>query len=78
MNYKTTDMQLATVLSLNFPIKELINHENRGTFVFEDSTELRDLITGFYDKKLSVEPKALFDNLKNIKDRLYSTVKEVY
>ena len=78
MNYKTTDMQLATVLSLNFPIKELLNSKNRGTFVFEDSTELRDMITGFYDKQLSVEPKTLLDNLKSIKDRLYATVKEVY
>lgn len=76
--YKTTDMQLATVLSLNFPIKELINNDGRGMFVFADSTELQALITGFYNKQLSVEPSALFNNLKTIKDRLYATVKENY
>ncbi|MFA5300809.1 MAG: DUF5659 domain-containing protein [Lutibacter sp.] len=76
--YKTTDMRLATVLSLNFPIQNLINNDGKGTFVFEKTAELEKLIAGFYNKELSVEPSILFNNLKSIKDRLYATVKEQY
>lgn len=76
--YKTTDMQLATVLSMNFPIKDLINNGGKGTFVFDKTDELEKLIAGFYNRELQVEPLALFNNLRVIKDRLYSQVKETY
>ena len=72
--YKTTDLNLAVVLSLNFPIKELINNNGRGTFVFENTEELNDLVKDYWNRQLSIEPQALFDALKTIKNRLYNDV----
>lgn len=73
--YKTTDMNLAVVISLNFPIKELQNVAGRGVFVFDNSPELKTMIDGFYNHSLAVDPAVLFDAQKTIKNRLYSQVK---
>ena len=76
--YKTTDLNLAVILSLNFQIKELENNNGRGTFVFQDTEELQDLVKDYWNRQLSVEPQSLFDALKTIKNRLYNDVmKEV-
>jgi len=74
--YKTTDMALATVLSMNFPVRELINKNGRGTFMFDNSDELITFVDAFWNKQLTVEPTALFEALKLIKNRLYNDVKE--
>ena len=72
--YKTTDMNLATVLSMKYPVRELINKEGRGIFTFDDSDELQDFVEQFWNKQLTVEPQALFDALKVIKNRLYNGI----
>ena len=74
--YKTTDMALATVLSMNFPVRELINKNGRGTFLFDDTEELEQFVEAFWNKRLTVEPTALFEALKLIKNRLYNDVKK--
>ena len=74
--YKTTDMNLAVVISLNFPIKELQNVAGRGVFVFDNSPELKELVDAYYNHQLTVDPLALFEAHKSIKNRLYSQVKE--
>ena len=74
--YKTTDMALATVLSMNFPVRELINKNGRGTFMFDNTDELITFVDAFWNKQLTVEPTALFEALKLIKNRLYNDVKE--
>lgn len=73
--YKTTDMNLAVVLSLNFPIKELQNVAGRGVFIFDNTPELNEMINAFYNHGLSVDPLVLFDTQKTIKNRLYSQIK---
>ena len=74
--YSTTDMQLATVLSMKFPLRELKIEGKRGTFIFDASLELEDFVKSFWDKQLSVEPLALFNALKTIKNRLYVETKQ--
>lgn len=73
--YKTTDMNLAVVISLNFPIKELLNIAGRGVFIFDNTPELKEMIEAFYNHGLSVDPLVLFDAQKTIKNRLYSQIK---
>jgi hypothetical protein len=74
--YKTNDMKLATVLSLNFPIQDISDEEGRGSFAFEDTIELQDMISAFWNKQLTVEPQALLDAQKSVKSRLYSILKK--
>jgi len=73
--YKTTDMPLAIVLSMKFPVKELINNNGRGVFVFDTTVELEEMINQFYNHQLLIDPLTLFEAQKSIKNRLYSQVK---
>jgi len=75
--YKTTDFKLATMLSMSFPLKELINNNGKGTFVFDNSEELTNFINAFYNRELQVEPQAHDDARDNLKNRLYNQVKGV-
>lgn len=74
--YSTTDMELATVLSINFPIKEMVNNGGRGSFVFENSDELQDFIDNYWNKRLTVEPSSLFIALKYIKNRIHNELRK--
>jgi len=74
--YRTTDMNLATVLSMNFPVREIINNQGRGVFVFDDIEDLQALVKDFWNRQLTVEPQSLFDALKTLKNRLYNDVKD--
>lgn len=76
--YSTTDLQLATIISMNFPIRELQNQRGRGIFVFDKTPQLDDFIKAYWDKQLSVEPQALFNAMATLKNRLYSEVKREY
>jgi hypothetical protein len=73
--YKTTDMSLATILSMQYPVRELQNKNGKGTFYFDNSDELQEYVNNFWNRQLQVEPNALFDALKIIKNRLYNEVK---
>lgn len=74
--YKTTDFKLAVVLSMNMPLVDLTSWEGKGTFVFENSDELKALAKGYYDRQLSVEPQAHDEARDSLKSRLYGQIKE--
>lgn len=70
--FKTSDLALATALSLWQPI-EGINKENprKALFLFEQNEKLDELIRKYWQGKLKVEPQAYFNQLRIIKARLY-------
>lgn len=71
--FASSDLALVTTLSLYFPI-ERIERQNprKAQFIFIRTPQLDDLIEKFWQKKLLIEPARYFDNLKSIKNRLYS------
>jgi len=73
--YKTTDMNLATVLSMNFPVRELQNTNGKGTFYFDNTDELQEYVNNCWNGQLRVEPMSLLNALKTIKNRLYNEIK---
>lgn len=72
--YKTSDLSLATTLSLYCPIIK-IRKENprKAEFLFERNQELDNLLDRYWKKELLVEPCTYFDQLKALKNRLYSS-----
>jgi hypothetical protein len=60
-------------LSLDLPI-EKIDRQNptKVQFLFAESEQLRRLVDDYWKGQLQVEPKAFFNQLKNIKTRIYS------
>jgi hypothetical protein len=72
--YRTSDLNLAAVLSLDVPI-EKVDRQNPAKilFLFAESEQLRHLVDEFWKGQLRVEPKLYFSQLKNIKTRIYNS-----
>lgn len=70
--YKTSDLALATVLSLYYPI-EAIDRTNldRVQFLFKREEGLEEVVEKYWRRELRVEPQAFFNQLRIIKARLY-------
>lgn len=70
--YETTDLGLASLLSMSFPLEMKVENK-KGVFVFNKTPELQQLIKGYWDNNISVEPQSYFDAIKKIKNRLYNS-----
>jgi len=70
--YKTSDLALAAIISLQSPI-ELIDRTNprKALFFFKRSKKLDKAIKAYWRGETRVEPRAYFDELRRIKARLY-------
>jgi len=71
--YKTSDIALATTISLFYPLIEILPQtNNKSVFVFKRDKGLEKLIEEYWSGTLKIEPKTYFSQLKQIKTRLYS------
>ena len=72
--YKTSDLAIATTLSLYCPIIKIRkDNPRKAEFLFERNPELDGLLDRYWKKELLVEPRTYFDQLKALKVRLYSS-----
>jgi len=71
--YRTNDLALATLISLYYPV-EAIDHENvrKAFFLFLRDEKLDRLIEDYWRGTIRVEPKSYFDQLRQLKSRIYS------
>ncbi len=70
--YSTSDLYLVSTLTLWFPIESLDKSNPEKTiFNFLLTTHFQETINKYWRNELLVEPKALLNNLKVIKTRLY-------
>lgn len=71
--YSTSDLSLATTLSLWCPIEE-IEHANprKAFFVFRRTPELEKLIDQYFRNEIKVSPQIYFNQLRVVKARLYA------
>ncbi|OGH23827.1 MAG: hypothetical protein A2629_00075 [Candidatus Levybacteria bacterium RIFCSPHIGHO2_01_FULL_41_15] len=71
-SYKCSDLALATVISLSYPI-EAIDRLNprKAEFIFKRDDGLDTLIENYWRGELRVEPQTYFNQLRIIKSRLY-------
>ncbi|MCX6706390.1 MAG: DUF5659 domain-containing protein, partial [Candidatus Woesebacteria bacterium] len=68
-----SDLALVTTLSLFYPIKSVDRSQpKRIFFLFKNSKGLDELIKSFWNGILRIEPQKYFNQLKNIKTRIYS------
>lgn len=71
--YRVSDLGLACVLSLYFPIISVDKSNPRKIFFnFNKSKDLDLIIEKYWSGGLKVEPKHYFSNLKILKTRIYS------
>jgi hypothetical protein len=71
--YVTSDLALATTISLQFPIQDIDrSNPRKAVFVFMRSLELEDLVEGYFRNELKISPQTFFNQLRDIKSRLYA------
>ena len=70
--YRTTDLALAAVLSLSYPLDAIDRLSRKSQFIFKREEGLDQLIENYWRGQVQVEPKAYFQELRVIKARLYS------
>ena len=72
-SFQTTDMSLASTISLFRPVEAIDRSEGsaKANFVFIHDSELDGLIDRFWRGELQVEPRRYFEALRSIKARLY-------
>lgn len=70
--YSTSDLALATTISLNFSIKEMDKtNPRKAIFIFDRNKKLDEYINRYWRKEILVEPRQYFDQLKALKARIY-------
>lgn len=70
--YNTSDLALATVISLFYPIKEVDKtNPRKALFLFCRDEKLDELVEEYWNGRLKVEPQQFFNQLRIVKARLY-------
>jgi len=71
--YKTSDLALAVVISLFYPIEKVDKTDSgKAYFCFKRSEKLEQLIQNYWKQELKIEPQNYFNQLKIVKARLYA------
>jgi len=71
--YVTSDLALATTISLQFPIQDIDrSNPRKAVFVFLRSPELEELVEDYFRNELKISPQTFFNQLRDIKSRLYA------
>lgn len=71
--YFTSDLSLATTISLFFPIEEIDRSTNprKALFIFRKTPGLEKLIDQYFRNEIKISPQTYFNQLRAIKARLY-------
>jgi len=71
--YKTSDLSLATVLSLYYSVQAVDKSDpKRVIFIFVRDKNFDLYIERFYRGTLRVDPQEYFQHLKSLKNRIYN------
>ena len=71
--YYSSDLALATTISLWYPIEAIDRNQNprKVFFKFTRTKKLEAFIDRYWKKELRIEPRSYFDQLKALKARIY-------
>lgn len=71
--FTTSDLSLVVTLSLHHPILEIRkNVSGRAQFLFKRNENLVAHVEDYWSGKLLVDPRAFFNQLRDVKARLYA------
>jgi len=73
-NFSTYDLGLATVLiTLGYELLELDRtNPKKVRFVFKEEKEIEKVMIDYFNDKIKLPALTLFNNQKNLKNRIYS------
>jgi hypothetical protein len=71
--YQTSDLSLATTISLWYPIEDIDrSNPRKALFIFQNTEKLQDLVAKYYRDEIKVSPQVYFNQLRVVKARLYA------
>jgi hypothetical protein len=71
--YSTSDLSLATTLSLWCPIEDIDrSNPRKALFIFQNTEKLQDLVAEYYRDEIKISPQVYFNQLRVVKARLYA------
>ncbi|GIW69346.1 MAG: hypothetical protein KatS3mg101_0093 [Patescibacteria group bacterium] len=71
--YQTSDLSLATTLSLFCPIENIErSNPRKAVFLFRKTPELEKLVDQYFRNEIKISPQVYFNQLRVIKARLYA------
>lgn len=72
--FHTQDLGLATAISLFYPLDSIDRTQNphKAEFIFKRDKNIDDLVSAYWKGELKASLLTYFNQLKNIKSRLYS------
>lgn len=71
--YQTSDLSLATTLSLWCPIEDIDrSNPRKAVFVFRKTPELEKLVDQYFRNEIKISPQVYFNQLRVVKARLYA------
>jgi hypothetical protein len=72
--YQTSDLSLATTISLFCPIEDIDrSNPRKAVFLFRKTPELEKLVDQYFRNKIKISPQTYFNQLRVIKARLYDS-----
>lgn len=71
--YQTSDLSLATTISLFCPIEDIDrSNPRKALFIFQNNKQLQKLVDKYYRDEIKVSPQVYFNQLRVVKARLYA------
>lgn len=72
--YQTSDLSLATTLSLWCPIEDIDrSNPRKALFIFRKTSELEKLVDQYFRNEIKISPQTYFNQLRVVKARLYDS-----
>lgn len=71
--FSSSDLCLCSYLNISYPIIEISKvNESKYEFVFNNSSELQNSISNFYNDLACVNPVTFFNSIKSLKGRIHA------
>lgn len=75
-NFSTSDLALAALLSLSFPLKQVTPlTSSKVSFHFSQNADLKECLDKYLRRQCVVEPQTYFAQLKWVKTQVYAVLR---
>lgn len=76
--FPTRDIYLASVIKQSgIPLIKVESNGRQGIFVFRDDGRIKEIISDYFNDKLQINPKSLFETWKSLKAMAFSSMGDV-
>lgn len=76
--FQTRDIYISAVLKqLQIPLIKVESNGRQGIFVFRDDGRIKEIVSDYFNDKLQINPKSLFETWKSLKAMAFSSIGDV-